>query len=180
METNKMILQRYSPIAFSDKDISDAELQIFLEAARWAPSAFNEQPWRFLIAPKSDVARYQKLLECLFDGNKAWAASAPVLVLVYAQRNFSHNNKPNSYHQFDTGMAMQNFIISALESGVYVHQMAGFDHEMAAKNFEISEEYTLISIAAMGYPGDINTLSEDLLKRAQRPRVRKPISEIVF
>jgi nitroreductase len=180
METNKMILQRYSPIAFSDKDISDADLKIFLEAARWAPSAFNEQPWRFLPAPKRDKIRYEKLLGCLFDGNKAWAASAPVLMLIYAKRDFSHNGNPNSFHMYDSGMAMQNFIISALESGVYVHQMAGFDHEMATMNFELSEEFTLISIAAMGYPGDINTLSEDLLKRAQRPRMRKPISEIIF
>jgi nitroreductase len=180
METNKLILQRYSPIAFSNKDISESDLNQFMEAARWAPSAFNEQPWRFLLAPKSDRTRYQKLLECLFDGNKVWAASAPVLMLVYAKRDFSHNANPNNFHMYDSGMAMQNFIISAMESGVYVHQMAGFDHELAAKNFEISDEYTLISIAAMGYPGDINTLSEDLLNRAQRPRVRKPISEIIF
>jgi nitroreductase len=180
METNKIILQRYSPIVFTNKDILDADLQIFLEASRWAPSAFNEQPWRLLLAPKWDKVRYEKLFGCLFDGNKAWAGSAPVLMLVCARRNFSHNNKPNNYHQFDTGMAMQNFIISAMESGVYVHQMAGFDHELAAKNFEISDEYSIISLAAIGYPGDINQLPEELLKRAQRPRVRKPISEIIF
>lgn len=180
METNKMILQRYSPIAFSDKDISDADLQISLEAARWAPSAFNEQPWRFLLAPKRNPDVYGKLFECMFDGNKLWAASAPVLMLVCAKRNYSHNNKPNNYHQFDTGMAVQNFILSALEYGVYVHQMAGFDHEMAARNFEISEEYSIISIAAIGYPGDITQLPEELQQRANRPRMRKTLKEIVF
>jgi nitroreductase len=180
METQELITQRYSPFAFTDKDITDEEIQKFLEAARWAPSCFNEQPWRFLIAPKRNPTVYEKLFECMFDGNKAWAASAPVLMLVCAKRNFSHNNKPNNYHQFDTGMAMQNFILFALECGVYVHQMAGFDHEMAARNFEISDEYTILSIAVIGYPGDITQLPEEILKRANRPRVRKAINEIVF
>jgi nitroreductase len=116
----------------------------------------------------------------LFDGNKSWAASAPVLMLVCAKRNFSHNSKPNPYHQYDTGMAMQNFILSALESGAYVHQMAGFDHELAAKNFEISDEYSVISVAAIGYPGDTTKLPEELQQRANRPRTRKAIGEILL
>lgn len=180
MEINKLIKERYSPVVFLDKEIDEQLLMQLFEAARWAPSAFNEQPWRFLYCSKKDKERYEKLFSCLVDGNKEWAKTAPALMLVLAKKNFSHHNKPNSFHQFDTGMAVENFIIAAMEHGVFVHQMGGFSADQAREKFTISDDYSIISVAAIGYPGDINTLPEALKQRAEKPRVRKEISEILF
>ena len=180
METTSLLLHRYSPFAFSDKEIPDALLQKFLEAARWAPSSNNEQPWRFLIVSKKNEPEHEKLFACLNPTNQLWAITAPVLMLVMAKRNYTRNNSPNYTHMFDTGMAMQNFILSALESNVYVHQMGGFSKEMARQNFAISEEYSVISVAAMGYLGTISLLPERIQEKTKRPRTRKPVEEILF
>lgn len=178
MKTSDLILKRYSPLAFSDKEINEQLLLKLFEAARWAPSAFNEQPWRFLYCHKNDHDRYIKLFDCLVDANKEWAKTAPVLILVLAKKNFSHNNQPNYFHMYDTGMAFENFIISALEEEIFVHQMGGFSAEKARKNFNIPEEYAIISLAAVGYPGNVAILSEPLQQRAQKPRTRKNITEL--
>ena len=180
METTTLILRRYSPYAFTEKEVSDELMQKFLEAARWAPSANNEQPWRFQLAPKKDTVAYEKLFACLNESNQVWATSAPVLMLVMAKRTFARNNSPNPTHMYDTGMAVQNFILSALESGVFVHQMGGFDHEQARENFNISEDYSVISVVAMGYLGDTVWLPERLQQRILRPRTRKPVDELLF
>ncbi len=180
LNATDLINKRFSPLAFSNKNVEEEKIIKFFEAARWAPSAFNEQPWRFIYAHKIDTERFEKIRTTMVEGNNEWAQKAAVLMLVMAKKTFTHNANPNPYHQFDTGMAMENFIISALESGVYVHQMAGFDHELARRNFEVSDDYTIISIAAIGFPGETASLPENLQIRAARPRTRKKISELLL
>lgn len=180
MKVSDAIEQRFSPLAFSDKMPDEETIMQLFEAARWAPSAFNEQPWRFLYVNKNNKDAYEKLFNCLVDANKEWAKTAPVLILVMAKKNFSHNNKPNYFHMYDTGMSVENLIIRAMENDIYVHQMAGFSADKARGNFNISEEYSIISVAALGYQGDISTLTDALQERGQKPRVRKELSELLF
>ncbi len=180
MTATEIIFKRYSPVIFSEKEVDHEMLLQLFEAARWAPSAFNEQPWRFIVCPKKDSKQYEKLFDCLADTNKEWAKSAPVLILVMAKKFSSYNGKPNPYHQYDTGMAMMNFIIAAMEQGIYVHQMGGYSQEKAREHFNITEEYSLISVAAVGYHGDIASLPEHLQKRALKPRTRKEIAELLI
>ncbi len=179
MKATDAIIQRFSPLSFTGEiPCEDILVQLF-EAARWAPSAFNEQPWRFICATKAEPEGYHKLFDCLVDANKEWAKTAPVLILVMAKKNFSHNNKPNYFHMYDTGMAVSNLIISAMEKSIFVHQMGGFSVEKARENFNIPEEYAIISVAALGYPGDIAVLPDTIQERARKPRTRKPLRELL-
>jgi len=178
MKASDAIIQRFSPLAFTD-EIPGAEIltQLF-ESARWAPSAFNEQPWRFVSTTRAEPEKYNKLFDCLVDANKEWAKTAPVLILVMAKKNFLHNGKPNYFHMYDTGMAVSNLITSAMEKGIYVHQMGGFNSEKARENFNIPDEYAIISVAALGYKGDIAVLPAAMQERAKKTRTRKPLDEL--
>lgn len=178
MKASDAIIQRFSPLAFTD-EIPGAEIltQLF-ESARWAPSAFNEQPWRFVSTTRAEPEKYNKLFDCLVDANKEWAKTAPVLILVMAKKNFLHNGKPNYFHMYDTGMAVSNLITSAMEKGIYVHQMGGFNSEKARENFNIPDEYAIISVAALGYKGDIAVLPAAMQERAKKARTRKPLDEL--
>ncbi|HNW89492.1 MAG TPA: nitroreductase family protein [Bacteroidales bacterium] len=178
MKVADAIKQRYSPLAFTDEIPCEEIIMHLFDAARWAPSAFNEQPWRFIYTTKEAPEKYDKLFDCLVDANKEWAKTASVLILVLAKRNFSHNNKPNYFHMYDTGMAFENLIIRASEMNIFVHQMGGFSQEKARENFKISEEYSVISVAALGYEGDTRVLSDQLQQRAQKVRTRKEIGEL--
>ncbi|MCK9611837.1 MAG: nitroreductase family protein [Bacteroidales bacterium] len=180
MNTFDLIKQRYSPIIFSNKGIEENLLFPLFEAARWAPSAYNEQPWRFIYCPKTENIKYEKLFNCLVDANMEWAKTAPALMLVLARKNFSHNEKPNPFYRYDTGMAVMSFIMAAMEHKIYVHQMGGFSSEMARDSFNISDDYDVISVAAIGYRGDTAVLTEELKKRANTPRLRKDISQILL
>jgi len=172
--------ERWSPRSFTDRDVSPALLAKVFEAARWAASSFNEQPWRFLVGRRGDSA-YQKIFASLGEFNQKWARSAPVLILGAAKTKFSHNSAENRHALYDLGAAAAVLTLQAAALGLTTHQMAGFDHEAARKAFGIPEEYAIGSVMALGYQGEPAALGDEtLIARETAARTRKPLSEIVF
>lgn len=174
-----LILRRWSPRAFADKEISPAELATLFEAARWAASSSNEQPWRFLVGRRGDET-YQKIFNSLVEFNQMWAKSAPVLVLSVAKKTFSSNGSPNKYGLHDTGAATALLSLQATANGLHTHSMAGFDAEQARASFGIPSDYEMGAVTAVGYFGDPSTLPDRMQKMEVAPRERKPLEEIVF
>ncbi|HEY7338558.1 MAG TPA: nitroreductase family protein [Bryobacteraceae bacterium] len=173
------IKERWSPRAFSSR-IPDAEtLNRMFEAARWAASSDNEQPWRYLIARLEDTEAHEKLASCLFPGN-AWARKAPVLAMSVAALKFAKNGNVNRVAIHDVGAASAQLTAQGLSMGVFVHQMAGFDTEKARKVCEIPPDFGPVAMIAIGYLGDANSLPEPLHTRELTPRERRPVREFVF
>ncbi|HZQ56293.1 MAG TPA: nitroreductase family protein [Bryobacteraceae bacterium] len=177
---HELIRARWSPRAFSSRDVSDEDLKTILDAARWAASSNNEQPWRFLVARKSDPAAHDKLLNLLLPGNQSWAKFAPVLMIMAAKRTFSHNGAPNLYAVHDTGQALAHLFLQATALGLHAHGMAGFDRERARKELHIPDDYELGAAVALGYLGSPDQLSERHRQSELARRQRKPLNEIVF
>jgi len=155
-------------------------LRILFEAARWAPSSNNEQPWRFVVATKEHEQDWVRLFECLVEGNRRWAFRAPVLVLSVASLNFETNGKLNRHAFHDTGMATQNLVLQAAVYGLMARQMAGFDMEKTRADLRIPTDYEPVAMIAIGYPGDPTILPDPLRERELRPRSRRPIDEWTF
>ena len=154
MNLEELAKKRYSPYSFSDEPISEETLYEILDTARWAPSSYNEQPWRFIYALKEDQEVYQRLLECAVEDNQKWAKDAPVLLLSLAKKHFSENGEPNRHSLHDTGMAVAFFLLKATELGLYVHQMAGFSAEKAIQSLNIPEEFQPVAMIALGHRGN--------------------------
>jgi len=174
-----LFLRRWSPRAFADKAVSTEDLKKIFEAARWAASSYNEQPWRFFLGRRGD-ATYQKIFDVLVEFNQGWAKSAPVLILSVASNKFSQNGKPNQYSIHDTGAATGYLSLQATALGLHTHSMAGFDHHKARRTFNVSEDYDIGAVTALGYLGDPNTLHDQMRAQETSPRQRKPLSEIVL
>lgn len=175
-----LIRRRWSPLAFSDRMVEREKLQSLFEAARWAPSCYNEQPWRFIVCTKANAADHERLVGCLSEGNIPWARQAPILMLSVAKLAFTHNGKPNRHALHDVGMAIENLIIQAMDLGLWVHQMAGYDVAKARQAFAIPEGYEPVAAIALGYPGDPQSLTPQLRERELGPRSRKPLADLVF
>jgi nitroreductase len=175
-----LIKRRWSPRAFSDQQIEAEKLHMLLEAARWAPSSNNEQPWRFIVANKDHETEWNRLLACLVEGNRKWAYRAPVLILSVASLNFQDDSTPNRHALHDTGMAVENLVLQATALGLATHQMAGFDVEKARADLKIPSGYEPVAMIAVGYPGDLAFLPDRLRERELQPRSRQPISEWTF
>lgn len=172
--------RRWSARAFAGRDVSAEDLKKVFEAARWASSSNNEQPWRFLVG-RRDSETHRKIFESLVGFNKTWAGAAPVLILGVASTKFSHNGANNGYALYDLGAAASYLTLQAAGLGMTTHQMAGYDHEAARAAVGIPEEYALGSVIALGYQGEPATLSnEQLMEREVAARTRKPLSEMVF
>ena len=174
-----LIRERWSPRAFASKSVEPAILASLFEAARWAPSSNNEQPWAYLVATTDDTEISAKTLRVLVEFNAAWAKEAAVLMIAVSRLNFQ-NGTPNRNAFYDTGAATALLSVEATARGLAVHQMAGFDHDKAKKVFEIPEDCEPIAAIAIGYPGDPNSLPEKLRDREVAPRTRKPLSEFVM
>ena len=174
------ILERWSPRSFSEKAVSPDVLRSLFEAARWAASSYNDQPWSYLVATKDDEKNYSKMLSVLMDMNAAWAKQAPVLAISVARQKFKHNGTPNPVALHDVGAANAQLTMGATSRGLVVHQMAGFDHDKAREVFGIPEDWEPVSAMAIGYPGDPETLPEPLRKPEKAARTRKPLSEFVM
>jgi nitroreductase len=175
-----VFLERWSPRAFADREVSPADLARVFEAARSAASSSNLQPWRFVVGPRNSPT-YNKIHEALVDFNKAWASHAPVLILGTALGVSPQSGKPNTYALYDLGAASAYLTLQAAAQGLVAHQMGGFSHETARSLLEIPGEYVLGSVIALGYQGEPASLSNDkLIEREIAPRDRKPLSEIVF
>jgi len=174
-----LIRHRWSPRAFADKPVAPAVLASLFEAARWAPSSNNEQPWAYLVATKDNAEDFAKMLSVLVEFNAGWAKSAPVLVIAVSRLNFPNGN-PNRNAFYDTGAASALLSLEATERGLFVHQMAGFDPAKAKQVFEIPADCEAIAAMAIGYPGDPGSLPQKLQEREHAPRTRKPLTEFVM
>ena len=177
-----LIAHRWSPRAIDpDQPVSREQILALLEAARWAPSCFGDQPWRYLLWDRfRDAAAWQQAFECLAEGNQGWVKNAPLLLLSIATPNFGHNNKSNRWAQHDTGAASENLCLQATALGLVAHQMGGFDPEQAKIRFNIPTDHVCMAMIAVGHPGPTEVLPEALRERELAARERKPLAEMVF
>lgn len=180
MELLKSIKERYSPRAFDSREIEQEKIDALFEAARWAPSSYNGQPWRFIYATKENSELWDKLFDALVEFNQTWVKNAPMIILAVARKTYEHNQQPYAHNWHDVGLAVGNLMNQATEMGLYMHQMGGFDFEKAASNINLPDELEPVSMIAVGYKGDINVLPEDFQKMENQPRTRKALNDIVF
>lgn len=175
------IANRWSGRAYAEKAISSEQIIALLEAARWAPSCYGDQPWRFIVWNKNtDAQSWQQAFDCLAPGNQAWVKDAPVLLLVCADSLFNHNQQPNRWAQYDTGAAAENLCLQAASMGLMAHQMGGFDVDVAREAFSIPAQYTLMAMISVGWPADIASLEGEVLSRETAERKRRPLNELFF
>ena len=177
---HELIASRKSIRAFSDKSIDDATMVQLFEAARWASSSRNEQPWRFIAARREDISGFQKMLSCLNESNRIWAQNGAILVVVLAKKFFSTPPFPNLHALHDVGLAVGNFALQATAAGIFLHQMGGINYQKVRTDFEIPEEFEVVSIIVGGYPGNKESLPENFRQREGLPRQRKSLGELVF
>jgi nitroreductase len=171
---------RWSPRSFSDREVSSADLAKVFEAARWAASSYNEQPWRFLVGARGSEA-YKKIFDSLMPFNQLWAASAPVLILGVAKTKFSHNDSPNRVALYDMGAAASYLTLQAATLGLTTHQMGGFDPDAARKAFGVPEDYIFGAVIALGYQGEPASLPNQQFRTQEvAPRSRKLFKDFVF
>jgi len=175
-----LLQHRWSPRAFSEKPVPKEVLRSLFEAARWAPSSNNEQPWAFLVTTRDDRENHAKMLSTLVEFNQAWAKQAPVLAIAVSELAFAKTGKPNRNAFYDTGAAVADLSLEALSHGLFVHQMAGFDPHKAIELFEIPSGWEPIAAFVIGYPGDHESLPEPLRQRELAPRERKPLESFVM
>ena len=175
-----LLKNRWSPRAFSEKPVPPEVLRSLFEAARWAPSSGNEQPWAFLVATKDDNEIHARLLSALVEANQIWAKDAPVLGIAISHLKWAKSGQPNRTAFYDTGAAMAGLTAEATSRGLFVHQMAGFDPKKAGELFHIPADWEPIAAFVLGYPGDPESLPEPYLSREKNPRSRKPLSEFVM
>lgn len=170
------LADRWSPVAFASRAVEPAKLERLFEAARWAPSSSNEQPWSFVMANSGEPARFQLLADCLVPGN-AWARQAPVLALSVARMVLAGTATVNRHAFHDTGMAVANLLAQATAEGLVVHQMAGYDVEKARRDLGIPANHDPVAMIAIGYYGEPTQAQSE---REDKPRSRKPAGQFVF
>lgn len=177
-----IIVKRWSCRAFdASKPVSREQIVSLLEAARWAPSCFGDEPWRFIVWDKnSDAAAWQKAFGCLGEWNQNWVKNAPVLLLSTANSLFRRDGSPNRWGQYDTGAAAENLCLQAVASGLMAHQMGGFDVEKTRSTFNIPEEFALMAMIAVGYQGEPEVLNDELKELELAARARTPLGAHFF
>ncbi len=172
---------RWSPRSFSGRPVPAEILEAILEAGRWAPSSYNEQPWRFIVAAREDAAAFQSLLSILLPFNQEWAKNASVLILTAARNNFSHDESANRHALHDAGAPLSYMMLQATASGLQSHAMAGFDHAKAREVAHIPPEFQVGAVVSIGYPDSADKLSSEQMKQREvAARQRKPLSELAF
>jgi nitroreductase len=175
---NPLFVNRWSPRAMSGEEISYDDLMGLFEAARWAPSSYNNQPWRFIYAMRN-TDHWQRLFSLLVDGNKIWAQNAAVIIAVISRKNFEFNEKPAITYQFDAGAAWENLALEATTKGLVTHGMQGFDYNAARKVLAVPDSFDIMAMVAIGKLGQKENLPNDLQER-EYPSDRKPLKEIVM
>jgi nitroreductase len=178
-EINPIILNRWSPRAFSEKVISQDNINSIFEAASWAASAMNDQPWRYVVAIKENEVGFQKLVDCLTPANAVWAKNAALLLISGVTMHYASNQKPNASALHDLGLANQNLILQAQSFDIYTHIMGGFDKDKAAGFFDADKNIVPVCMMALGYLGDPSSLDETLQQRENSPRSRRELSEFL-
>ncbi|MFZ5351290.1 MAG: nitroreductase family protein [Bacillota bacterium] len=176
-DINKLIFERWSPRSYKNKSIEEDKLNSILEAARWAPSCFNEQPWRFIVAQSSEDR--ERVIAFLADANKAWCNNVPVFITVISRADFAQSGKQNRWNGFDAGCSWGYIALEARRQGLYAHAMGGFDRLKAKEALKIPEGFEVYAVIALGERDIPEVLSEKLRER-EKPSDRKPLKEIVF
>ena len=177
---SELLLGRFSPYSFADRPVSTSDLKSLFEAARWAASSYNEQPWTYLVALKSNQAAFDKMLSCLVEGNQPWAKHVPVLALGVVTHPFKRNGKPNKAAVHDLGLASATLTLEATARGLAVHQMIGIVPDRARELYAIPEGSDAFTALAIGYAGPRPDLPAELAERDRTPRQRKPLAEFVL
>jgi nitroreductase len=177
---HELLVERWSPYAFDSRPVTKADLCSLFEAARWAPSSFNEQPWSFIVASREDAGEFARLLSCLEEGNQVWAKDAPVLALAVVNLKFALNNEDNRAAVHDLGLAVGNLLVEATARGLSIHQMIGMLPDKARQLYQIPEGSEAWTAIAIGYKVDSSKLPDILKARELRPRQRKPLTQFVF
>ncbi len=171
------IVNRWSPRALSGEEIGQEDLMTLFEAARWAPSSYNGQPWRFFYA-RRDHAHWDEFFDLMVEFNQGWAKDAAVLIVVVSRTTFEHNDKPAQTHSFDTGSAWENLALQASAMGLVAHGMQGFDYDKARQVLQLPDHYHVEAMVAVGLPGNAEDLPEGLRER-EKPSDRKPLEDII-
>lgn len=179
-DIHDLIRRRWSPRSFAPAPLDEATILTLLEAARWAASAMNEQPWRFIYAVQADAGRYARLFDCINPHNQEWARSAPALILTLVQTHFSHNNQPNRFALYDLGLAVGNLTTQATALGLYMHTMGGFSADKARETYNLPATIEPATLIAVGRLGDPAQLSERFRERELAPQQRKPLADLIL
>jgi len=179
---HELLANRWSGRAYdADQSVSKEQVVSLLEAARWAPSCFGDQPWRYVVCNKADnLQAWQAAFDCLVPGNQGWAVNAPVLLLICADTLFGHNDKPNKWAAYDTGAATENLCLQATALGLMAHQMGGFDADKARATFNVPERFQILAMVTVGYQASVDGLSGEVKERELAARSRKPLEELFF
>jgi nitroreductase len=177
---HELVRRRWSPYAFADRAVDPDDLRSIFEAARWAASSYNEQPWRYIVATRDDEAAFEKLLSCLVDANQTWARHAPVLALGVTVTRFARNDKENRAARHDLGLASATLSFEATARGLHVHQMIGIQPDRAREIYHIPEVAEALTALAIGYHGDADALPDSVRARDEGARSRRPLAETVF
>lgn len=176
-----IIAERWSPRAFADRPVEPEKIRRMLEAARWTMSSYNEQPWRYVVASRDeDPDAYEDLLACLTEGNRSWAKNAPVLMMSFYKTTFSQNDQPNRCAPHDVGAASAALTLQATAMGLFVHQMAGIQPDVARETYSVPDDFEPMAGLAVGYLGDPEMLNEGQQSSETTPRTRKPLSDLAF
>lgn len=175
-----LLAGRWSPRAFDSRPVEREKLRSLFEAARWAASSFNAQPWYFIVATKDDPANFDRVLQSFVEFNQGWAKNAPVVGLTVAALKFEHSGETNRHAFHDVGQAAANLALQASALGLQIHQMAGILPDKARELFSIPQDYEAVAGFVLGYPGDPASLPERLRDRELAPRERKPLKSFVF
>lgn len=178
-DIHPLLQRRWSPRAFSGQPVEKEKLNRIFEAVRWTPSAMNEQPWRLLVGINNDET-WEKIFSGLVEFNQQWTRFVPVLILVCGKKNYSSVNEPNPTYQYDVGQAIAHLTFQAMSEEIFVHQMSGIEHEVLRNNFAVPVEYEIISVVALGYPGDPSKLEPRMAKGEYNKRIRNSSESFIF
>lgn len=179
-QVHDYIAQRWSPYAFADRAVAPEDVKSLFEAARWAPSSYNEQPWSYIVATRENRAEFERLHSCLTEGNQGWTEIVPVLAIGLTSLNFKLNGKPNAAAKHDLGLASATLTFEATARGLHVHQMIGIEHDKVRELYQVPEDVEPLTALAIGYAADPAALPAKFQERDTAPRSRKPLAEFVF
>ena len=177
---HELITARWSPYGFSSKPVSNGDLRAIFEAARWAPSSYNEQPWSYIVALQENRADFDGALSCLVEPNQTWARNAPVLVFCITSKSFTRNGKPNAAAEHDLGLAAGNICLEATARELSVHQMIGILPDRVRELYHVPDGHEPLTALTIGHAADPTSLPEEIRERDQSPRTRKPLAEFMF
>ncbi len=177
---HELLATRWSPRAFTEREVSPTDVVGLLEAARLAPSCFNEQPWRYIVGIKQDREQYDRVLGCLVEWNRNWAKLAPVVMITLAKLRFAKNDKPNRHAYHDVGLASMSLTVEAMARGLHVHHMGGIDIPRIRETFAVPEGWDPVAGVAIGYIGEVERLDDTYREDELAPRTRKPLREVAI